>query len=126
TARHGVARETPLSQGLTVALHIDGVTLVVCSRRLQALAVEQLEIAGVDFARIRTVVVKSRGHYQASFCEFFDRGQMHDIAGTGWTSEDLTIWPYRRIKLPLYPYFGDPDWSSAAPFDFARAAPDLR
>jgi microcystin degradation protein MlrC len=87
---------------------------------LQALAVEQFEIAGVDFSKLRSVVVKSRGHYQASFGEFFDRGRMREIAGKGWTNQDLTQWPYRRIHPPLFPHFGEPAPVDPSKYDYRR------
>ncbi len=111
-----------MDQGLTVGLEVQGVTVVVCSRRLQALAVEQFEIAGVDFTKIRSVVVKSRAHYQVSFSEFFDRNQMYTIEGCGWTNESFGQWQYRRIRPPLFPHFGEASWSPDAPCHFVRPA----
>lgn len=110
-ARSGPAKGMTVHQGPTAAIDVEGVTIVLNTRALQALAVEQFEMVGIDFGSLRSVTVKSRGHYQASFSEFFERAQMIEIDAPGWTSPNLSIWPYRRIVHPLFPMDPDTSWS---------------
>lgn len=118
--RSGVARGVHLDQGPTAALRIGGVTVVVNSKPLQALALEQFECVGVDFSKVRLVVVKSRGHYQASFSEFFTRDRMVEIDAPGWTTPHLELLPYANVPRPLYPM--DPDTTWTPQFDHVSGA----
>jgi microcystin degradation protein MlrC len=110
-ARSGPAKGVHISQLQCAALAIGGTTLVVTSRRLQALAVEQFEIVGVDISKLRAVIVKSRGHYQASFAEFFDRSHMREIDTPGWMSPKLERLSYSNIPRPLFPMDQDTTWN---------------
>jgi microcystin degradation protein MlrC len=118
--RSGVAKGMPLDQGPTAAFLIDGITVVVNTVRLQGLAVEQLETAGVDLSAVRMAVVKSRGHYQAAFAEFFDVSRMLAIDTPGWMTTHLDRLPYRNVPRPLYPMDPSTTWSPA--IDFVKAA----
>ena len=112
TGRRGVAHGVTVDMGPTAALQAGGITVVVSSTRMQALAVEQFETVSVDVANLRTVVVKSRGHYQASFGEYFPRERMHDVDAPGFMTPVLSRLPYRRLNWPLYPMDPDTTWNA--------------
>jgi microcystin degradation protein MlrC len=65
-------------------------------------------------------VVKSRGHYQAAFAEFFDVSRMLAIDTPGWMTTHLDRLPYRNVPRPLYPMDPSTTWSPA--IDFVKAA----
>lgn len=120
-ARSGPAAGVTVSQGMTAALGINGITVVVTSRPLQAMAVEQFEMVGVDLRKLRAVVVKSRGHYQAAFSEFFARSDMLEIDTPGWCTPHLERLPYRNTNIAaLFPTNPDVVWSGA--IDYLKRA----
>jgi microcystin degradation protein MlrC len=112
-ARSGVGKGFPLDQGKTAALAIGDLIVVVGSRCLQTFAAEQLEMVGIDLHAVRAVVVKSRGHYQASFSEFFTRERMIELDLPGWQTPRLERLPYQHIPRPLYPLDPQTQWLPA-------------
>ncbi len=120
--RSGPAKDMHLDQGPTAALRIGGVTVVVNTVRLQAMAVEQFEIVGIDLSTVRMAVVKSRGHYQAAFSEFFDPARMLAFDTPGWMTPHLERLPYRNIRRPLFPMDPDTAWTPAV--DFVKTSRD--
>lgn len=123
-ARSGPARDVTISQEKTAALMIGGVTVIVNSRPLQAMAVEQFEMAGVDLSALRAIVVKSRGHYQAAFSEFFARGNMTEIDAPGWCTPHLELLPYKNSPAHLYPANRAASWNGAP--DYVKSAKTVR
>lgn len=120
TARRGPAHGVTVDMGPTAALQADGVSIVVSTKRMQALAVEQFEAVGVDVAALRSVVVKSRGHYQTSFAEYFPRDRMHDVDAPGFMTPVLSRLPYRRLNRPLFPMDPETPWTADQAFEIAN------
>ncbi len=112
-ARKGVVKGIPLSIGRCARLRVGGLQVVVCSRRMQVLAAEQFEAAGIDLSRVRGLVVKSRAHYRASLDEFFATNEMHDVDTPGLTAPNLAVLPYKHLRRPAFPMDADAAW---APF----------
>jgi microcystin degradation protein MlrC len=116
-ARSGPAKGVTVDQGLSAALQIGGITVVVNSRPLQAMALEQFEMVGVNVAKLRAVVVKSRGHYQAAFAEFFDHKDMIPIDTPGWCTPHLERLPYVNSPRTCYPANNAAVWNNNLLFE---------
>jgi microcystin degradation protein MlrC len=68
---------------------------------------------GVDLARIRSLVVKSRGHFRAAFDEVFEAERILEVDVPGLTTPVLARVAWRRMPRPIYPLDADTSWSGA-------------
>jgi microcystin degradation protein MlrC len=116
-ARAGPAKGVTVDQGKSAALQIDGILVVVTSRPLQALALEQFEMVDIDVAKLRAMVVKSRGHYQAAFSEVFDHKDMVPIDTPGWCTPHLQRLPYINSPDTCYPANPSVTWNQQVLFE---------
>jgi len=57
--------------------------------------------AGIDPRAKRYVMLKSRIHYRAGFKGI--ASHIVECAGAGVTNADLTVYPYRKLRRPIYP-----------------------
>ena len=87
-----------------------GIEVVVISIRQQITDPAVLEHFGIDVAKLRGVVVKSRGHFRAAFGEFFGDSQILEVDAPGLTTQGLHNLPYRTIPRPMYPLDRDAEW----------------
>jgi microcystin degradation protein MlrC len=74
--QRGMVKGSTLSMGPSALLELGGVRVAVISIRQQLLDPAQLEVLGVDLATVRTLVVKSRGHFRAAFDTFAPPGRI--------------------------------------------------
>jgi microcystin degradation protein MlrC len=83
--------------GLSAALRVCGVDVVVNSIRQQAFSTECFTEHGIDLAQKAVVVVKSSQHFRASF----DRiaAQTVYCNAPGALNLDLAAMPYRNVRL---------------------------
>jgi microcystin degradation protein MlrC len=109
--RRGIWAGRALELGPTCALQIDGVTLVCVSRRKQCADPVFFEMHGLDVARARTVVVKSRGHFRAGFDEFFPPEGVLEVDTPGLTSPVLERLDFRGLPRPVFPLDPGAAWS---------------
>ncbi|MFZ4650363.1 MAG: M81 family metallopeptidase [Rubrivivax sp.] len=103
-----------------------GVQVVVISRRQQLLDPAQLEALDVDLGRVRTLVVKSRGHFRAAFDDFAPASRIIEVDCPGLTTPNLATLPLARVPRPAYPLQRDTAWPAPAgdaPEDGAPADP---
>ncbi len=89
--------------GPTALLDLGGIQVVVISIRTQCADPVFLEMMGLDIARTRAVVVKSRGHFRAGFDEFFAPDQVIEVDTPGLTSPILTRFDFRYLPRPVFP-----------------------
>jgi microcystin degradation protein MlrC len=87
--------------GTLVALRAGGLTLLVCSVRVQCLDAGVFGRAGVDLAACKVVLVKSMQHFQAAFAPLARRVVYTSTPGTH--PFDLKSIAYRRVRRPLWP-----------------------
>ena len=80
-----------------------GVRVVVGSLRRQLAEPRMLEMHGIDIARVRVVVVKSRGHFRAGFDEFAPPERIIEVDTPGLTSPVLANFAWRRLPRPIWP-----------------------
>ncbi len=98
--RRGIYANNTIDLGPSVALTLDGITVVVISNRVQCADPAFFEAFGLDIAAARVVVVKSRGHFRGGFDEFFRHEQVIEVDAPGLTSPDpLAL----RLAAPAAP-----------------------
>jgi microcystin degradation protein MlrC len=101
--RRGIYAGQRLALGPCTALAIGGITIVVVSHRLQCADPVFFEMMGLDIAKARSVVVKSRGHFRGGFDEFFKPEQIVEVDLPGLTSPMLNRFEWTRLPRPVIP-----------------------
>jgi microcystin degradation protein MlrC len=101
--RRGIYAGMSLNMGPCAALRVGGVTIVVVSHRRQCADPIFFEMMGLDIAKARIVVVKSRGHFRGGFDEFFKHEQIVEVDLPGLTSPMLANFEWRRLPRPVIP-----------------------
>jgi len=109
--RRGIAAGRSLSLGKAAALRLDGVAVVVISNRQQCSDPVFFEMFGLDIAKARTVVVKSRGHFRGGFDEFFTNEQIVEVDCPGLTSPMLSRFEWTRLPRPVVPLDESVSWT---------------
>ena len=112
--RRGLLKNVAASLGPSALLNLGGVSVVVISSRQQCMEPVQLEILGVDLTQVRTLVVKSRGHFRAGFDEQFAPAQIVEVDCPGLTSPSLHNFDWTRLPRPVYPLDEDTGWTPLA------------
>ena len=99
-----MSKGAPLNLGRMARLVIDGIDVIVASRRSQTFDPEPFLALGIDVTRQRIVALKSSNHFRAGF---------RDIAGAivtadppGLTTHHVEIFPRQRNDVPLWPLHG--------------------
>jgi len=87
--------------GLTAVLNIAGIRAILTSERIQARDPEMFRVCGVEPATTGILVVKSAVHFRAGFGNIAKEIIIAD--GPGLTANDLTKFPYQRIRRPMFP-----------------------
>jgi microcystin degradation protein MlrC len=72
----------------------------------------QLECLGVQLDKLRTLVVKSRGHFRAGFDENFTPKQIFEVDCPGLTSPNLHNFKWTRLPRPVFPLDEAINWSA--------------
>lgn len=119
--RKGLLAGSAQTMGPSALLVLDGpggLQVVVISQRQQLLDPAQLDVLGVDLARVRTLVVKSRGHFRAAFDGFAPPGRIVEVDGPGLTTPNLASLALERVPRPIFPLDADVVWppGAVAPF----------
>ncbi len=109
--RRGIGKGRQLRLGASALVELGGIRVVVGSSRQQASDPGYFEMLGVDLARVRSLVVKSRGHFRAAFDEFFADERILEVDVPGLTTPVLARVPWRRIPRPIYPIDPDTTWT---------------
>ena len=98
--------------GKMARLVIDGIDVIVASRRSQTFDPEPFLALGIDVSRYRIVALKSSNHFRAGF---------KDIAGAivtadppGLTTHHIEIFPRHRASTRLWPLHAQAQYSAAA------------
>jgi microcystin degradation protein MlrC len=109
--RRGIYANNTLDLGLSAALRIGGLTVVVISNRVQCADPVFFEMFGLDIAAARVVVVKSRGHFRGGFDEFFRHEDVVEVDAPGLTSPILSRFDWRHMPRPVLPIDGTASWT---------------
>ena len=108
--RRGIGKGRTLRLGPSALVAVGGIQVVVGSIRQQASDPGYFEMLGVDLARIRSLVVKSRGHFRAAFDEIFATERILEVDVPGLTTPVLSRVAWRRMPRPIYPLDPDTRW----------------
>jgi microcystin degradation protein MlrC len=110
--RRGIYAGMSLGMGPCAALKIGGITVVVVSKRRQCADPVFFEMMGLDIAKARVVVVKSRGHFRGGFDEFFDHEHIVEVDLPGLTSPVLGNFTWHSLPRPVIPLDRGVGWQA--------------
>jgi microcystin degradation protein MlrC len=113
--RRGIYNGRTVSTGATALLRIGGVRVAVVTLRRQLAEPRMVESLGVDLRAVRSLVVKSRGHFRAGFDDIWTRERIIEVDVPGLTTVVLTRVPWREVPRPIYPLDPDMQWTPPAP-----------
>lgn len=109
--RRGMAAGRTLDMGPAALVQVGGIQVVVMTHRHQALDPMFFETFGVDIANLRSLVVKSRGHFRAGFDIFFPDDRIIEVDVPGLTTPVLKNVPWRQVPRPIYPLDPEMTWA---------------
>lgn len=92
---------TPTPMGLSVLVNCNGIDILLCSVRNQAMGTDLFTDMDCDLAAKKIIVVKSSQHFHASYSKV----ARHVIysAAPGSVTHDLKTLPYHRVHRPKWP-----------------------
>ncbi len=108
--RRGIYRGRTVSTGATALLRIGGVRVAVVTLRRQLAEPRMIEALGVDLSTVRSLVVKSRGHFRAGFDDLWSPDRIIEVDVPGLTTVVLTRVPWREVPRPIYPLDPAMEW----------------
>ena len=87
--------------GPTAVLDVNGVKIILISRRRQCLDPEMIRFVGIDPAAEKILVVKSSVHYRAAF-EPLARAIL-EVDAPGLSSSSLERFTFAHVRRPIFP-----------------------
>lgn len=96
-----MSRGASASLGMCAVLDIQGILVIVSSKRIQSRDPEMFRVAGIDPLDQKILVVKSAVHFRAGFTPIAADIVIADAPGL--TALDLSQFDFKRIRRPLYP-----------------------
>ena len=109
--RRGLMNGRGVELGPCALLSCGGVRIGVASNRKQCADPVMIEQFGLNIADLRTVVVKSRGHFRAGYDEFFPPERTLELDCPGLTSPVLSNFKWGELCRPVYPLDEEATWS---------------
>jgi microcystin degradation protein MlrC len=103
--RGPMMRGLPGRLGPTAVLDVNDIKVILISYRWQTLDPEMIRFVGIDPLLEKILVVKSTIHYRAAFEPIAK--EIIEVDAPGLSSSNLSRFPYRRIRRPIFPL--DPD-----------------
>jgi len=101
---------TRMSMGRTAVLETPGIDIVVSENRFEPFDTGCFTHCGIDPARKRYVLIKSRQHFRAGFGPIARHVVL--VAGPGVCASDYSLFPFEKLRRPIYPL--DPATASNA------------
>ncbi|MCP5151679.1 MAG: M81 family metallopeptidase [Chromatiales bacterium] len=95
-------RGQPVDMGPSAVLEVNGLRIVVASKRFQCYDRMFFEHAGIDLGAQRVVMVKSAQHFRAAYQPLACEVLVVDST-EGLTTGDLKVFPYARVRRPIFP-----------------------
>ena len=89
------------NMGRCAVLDIGGIRVIVSSERLQHRDPESFRACGIEPTEMDILVVKSAVHFRAAFGPLV--AAIIPADGPGLTALDLTPFPFKRIRRPIFP-----------------------
>jgi microcystin degradation protein MlrC len=109
--RRGVYAGRTALMGPTAAVRTGGLTMVVCSRRIQCADPAFFEHLGIDIGAFASLTVKSRGHFRAGFDEWYPDSAIIEVDAAGLTSPLLERFPWQALPRPVWPLDRHTEWT---------------
>ena len=113
--RRGVYAGRTVNLGPAAAIRVGGLTMVVCSRRIQCADPVFFETFGLDIGAYSSLVVKSRGHFRAGIDEWYGDDKIIEVDAAGLTSPILERFTWKRLPRPVWPLDAETCWSGTEP-----------
>lgn len=110
TASSPMMAGMPFDLGPSCRLEIDGIDVVVTSRRSQVFDQEIFLLHGIDVTTSKIVALKSSQHFRAGFAPIAAEIIRADTPGA--TTIDLHSIPFQRLKGDFWPLQPDLAWSA--------------
>jgi microcystin degradation protein MlrC len=92
---------TPTPMGDCALVEANGIEILLCTLRNQAMGTDLFTLAGCDLPNKKIVVVKSSQHFHASYSKIARHVIYADAPGS--VARDLNTLPYRKVRRPLWP-----------------------
>lgn len=108
--RRGIVAGHAIDLGPTALLDLGGVKVIVISIRQQAKDTAMFEEMGIEWKDVRSLVLKSRGHFRAAFDLLFSDDRIVEVDVPGLTTPILTRVPYRNVPRPIFPLDPEMQW----------------
>jgi microcystin degradation protein MlrC len=109
--RRGIYKGRTANMGLSAAVRIGGLTMLVCSRRIQCADPAFFESLGLDVGAFCSLTVKSRGHFRAGFDEWYSDESILEVDAAGLTSPLLERFPWKSLPRPVWPMDEHTQWT---------------
>jgi microcystin degradation protein MlrC len=110
--KRGISAGHTINLGKMALIQVGDIGVVVVSVRQQAKDTAMFECFGIDIAKARSVILKSRGHFRAAFDIFFPDERIIEVDVPGLTTPILTRVPYRNVPRPIFPLDPDMTWQA--------------
>jgi microcystin degradation protein MlrC len=108
--RRGVYAGRTALMGPTAAVRIGGLTMVICSRRIQCADPAFFEHLGLNVGSFSSLTVKSRGHFRAGIDEWYPDKSIIEVDAAGLTSPMLQRFPWKGLPRPVWPLDAQTRW----------------
>ena len=112
--RRGIYQGRTAKLGPAALVRSGGLTMIVCSRRIQCADPAFFEHFSFDIGAFRSLMVKSRGHFRAGFDQYFAHDQILDVDAAGLTSPMLERFSWKALPRPIWPLDLDTQWTPPA------------
>ncbi len=113
--RRGIYLGRSLTIGACALLRVGGLRVAVVTHRKQLAEPAMLEILGVDLRAVRSLVVKSRGHFRAGFDDIWTPERIIEVDVPGLTTVVMNRVPWREVPRPIYPVDPEMEWDPPRP-----------
>ncbi len=100
-ARGPMGRGMQWNMGLSAVIEVGHTKLVVCSIRIACNDADLFRSMGIDPADSRVLLIKSRGHFRASFEPLAKA--IIEVDAPGAANPNLDRYNYKFVKRPLWP-----------------------
>src|SRR5688572_11245030 len=110
--RRGIYAGRTAHMGPTAAVRIGGLTMVVCSRRIQCADPAFFEHLGLDIGSFSSLTVKSRGHFRAGFDQWYPDAKIVEVDAAGLTSPLLERFDWKGLRRPAWPLDAHTSWAA--------------
>jgi microcystin degradation protein MlrC len=106
TIQFGGARKGTNPIGDVAALQIEGVTVIVNTKRSQCHSLDCFTKLGIDPSQKKVVVVKSMQHFHAAYAPI--ASEVVYVAAPGALVPDWSLLPYTKADKTQWPFVADP------------------